>query len=480
MLSIALSAYLASDRSADLAANSLRVRMDALAEEIERSAAPMTGGLTSLSEPILENLTLRFPDPLVLVDTTGSAIRTLYPDPQAFLGPVSDSTVTPEIPDAVVSVLEAGDVRIERGSDDVEGGWAAVPLYDATGFLVGGFVIQPITRTMYRELEPTRRAFRTATWTVGVVSILVALVLATAFTWWLIRPLRRITDRVLEIGAGNYDTRIQVRGSDEIARLGRTVNRMADQVAASLDALRATDRMRRDLIANVGHDLRTPLAALKGHLEEGLRFFREERENDALRALASAGSQAEYLQRLVDDLFELSQLDSPSPRLRLEPVPVAELLSEAGRNHAGPMQARSIAFYVELPESLPVIEADGTRIMRILDNLLSNARRHANAGDTVRLSAEVAGEEVQILVSDTGEGMDEVSLERIFDRYYRGEASRTRDPHGTGLGLAIARAVAELHGGRLTADSAPGAGTRMRLVLPLGGPRASGPQAPGT
>ncbi len=466
MLAIGFSAYLASDRSADLAENSLRVRMDALAEEIERSGTPLLTGLENLPDPLLSNLSYRFPDPLVLADTTGRIVHMLYPVADAFSMTVADSATIPVIPPTFRGAIDSGEIVIDRSSELLAGGWAAAPLYDATGILLGGYVIQPLERTIARELAPTRDAFRTALLSVVLVSVLIAVMLAGVFTWWLVKPLRRIAARVIEIGAGEYDVRVEVRGTDEIARLGETVNRMACQVSESIEALKTTDRMRRELVANVGHDLRTPLAALRGYIEEGLRFHEEGRTDAARGAIGSASRQADYLHHLVDDLFELSLLENPSPQLRSEPVPISELLNEAARSHAGRMAAGGIEFLVDIPASLPIIQADGVRLMRLFDNLLSNALRHTPEGGRILLTASVEKPLVQIEVEDSGEGMDSASLSRIFDRYYRGEASRTRDEHGTGLGLAISRAVAELHGGTLEVTSELGRGTTMTLRLP--------------
>ncbi|GMQ81382.1 MAG: hypothetical protein BMS9Abin05_0813 [Rhodothermia bacterium] len=467
LLAIGLSSYLASDRSADLAENSLRVRIDALAEEIERAGVSSGEGLINLTPTLLSNLSLRFPDPIIVADTSGVVLHTIYPVSEAFSGEVADSSILPVLPPSYARSIGTGKIAIDRSSDLVSGGSAVSPLYDASGLLVGGYAIQPIVRTLSRELAPTREAFQTAMFTVILVSLLLAVMLATAFSWWMVRPLKKMTARVFEIGAGNYDVRVEIKGSDEIAQLGETINQMAARVAESVDALQTTDRMRRELVANVGHDLRTPLAALRGHIEEALRFHDENRTVESQSALDAAQRQAAYLNKMVDDLFELSQLENPSPRLHREPVPIAELLNDVARNHVGQLKDQAIDFVTDIPSTLPVVEADGVRLKRLLDNLLSNAKRHTDRGGKISLDARTENNLLIIEVSDSGEGMDAESLSHIFDRYYRGKASRTRDEHGTGLGLAISRAVAELHGGSLEASSTPGVGTCMKLILPV-------------
>jgi len=256
---------------------------------------------------------------------------------------------------------------------------------------------------------------------------------------------------------------------------------MAAQVAKSVETLQKSDLLRRELVANVGHDLRTPLAALKAHLEEGSRFHKAGRQDEAFESLNSARRQADYLQRLVDDLFELSQLENPAPTLRLEPVPVAELLSDASRRHRPTIEERGIRFTTQISDALPTIQADGTRLLRVLDNLLTNACDFTDSGGAIELEAEVSRSEITIRVIDTGQGMEEEELTRIFDRYYRGDSSRTRQSNGTGLGLAICRAVAQSHGGELRAESVVGKGTTFSLSLPVDPPgirqaRAEKPQ----
>ncbi|MCH8122563.1 MAG: HAMP domain-containing protein [Bacteroidetes bacterium] len=472
LLAIGLSAYLASDRSADLAENSLRVRIDALAEEIERAGAFSSEGLKDLAPTLLSNLSLRFPDPIIVADTSGVVLHTIYPISEAFSGDVADSSMVPVLPPTYARSIGSGEISIDRKSELVKGGFAVSPLYDASGLLIGGYIIQPIERSISRELAPTREAFQTALFTVILVSILLAVALAAVFSWWMVRPLKRMTARVFEIGSGNYEARVQIKGSDEIAQLGATINQMAAQVAESVEALQTTDRMRRELVANVGHDLRTPLAALRGHIEEALRFHGENRTDESQNALNAAQRQAAYLNKMVDDLFELSQLENPSPQLRSEPVLIAELLHEVARSHVGQLSNKAIVLVTDIPSTLPVVQADGVRLKRLLDNLLSNAKRHTDAGGRISLLARYEDNQLIIEVSDSGEGMDAESLSYIFDRYYRGEASRTRDEHGTGLGLAISRAIAELHGGSLEAESTPGVGTSMRLTLPVVDPDA--------
>jgi signal transduction histidine kinase len=335
------------------------------------------------------------------------------------------------------------------------------------GFLVGGLLVQPLTNSVSRELAGTRAAYRRALLVVAALAGLIALVLGAFFTDRLINPLRRMTLQVERVGAGDYATRIEAKGEDEFGRLASAINQMAGAVEHSVETLRATDQLRRELIANVGHDLRTPLATLLGYLEEAERHLEQGNQAAADAALVTARRQGGYLSQLVSDLFELSLLDSGPAPLRREPIPLAELLADATQAHRSAFEKAGIPFQQEQPATLPMIYGDGVRLLRVLDNLLTNARRYTPIGGQVTLRATSTERQILIEVQDTGQGMDAETLAHVFERYYRGEEARTRKGRGTGLGLAISRAIARAHGGELTAASKIGVGSTFTLCLPI-------------
>ncbi|MDX1546859.1 MAG: HAMP domain-containing sensor histidine kinase [Rhodothermales bacterium] len=470
LLAVALSAWFAYDRSRDLAANSLRLRLDDLAEEVEQQAdTTLFGGLSGLPVRLRYDLARRFPDPVLLVDDAGTLVERIVPDAADFEGEAGVPSVALPLPPGLDALLGAGDVVVQLDADAPAGTWGLAPVYDPDGFLVGGLLVQPLRHSLDRELAGTRSAFLRALAVAAALAGLIALALGAFFTGRLIRPLRRMTRQVERIGAGEYEARLPAASDDEIGRLAGAINRMAGQVEQSVEALRATDRLRRELVANVGHDLRTPLAAALGYLEEAARYLDAGDHAAAAGALATARRQSAYLSRLIDDLFELSLLDGARPPLRREPVPLAELLTEAAGAHRAAFEKAGIAFVMALPPALPTVDADGVRLLRVLDNLLANARRHTPAGGAVTLRAEAGAEAVCVAVHDTGPGIAAEELDHIFERYYRGEAARTRQGGRTGLGLAISRAIARAHGGDLTAASAPGSGSTFTLRLPLRG-----------
>ena len=455
LLAIVLSVVFAEARSLELVAGTLRQRLDAVAEEVEARAEIGPFGGIELGERLRQDLPERFPDPVVLLDEAGRPA-------DAF------GRAAPVVPDEAQAALAEARVAV-----DLDGGWALAPVLAADGVPAGAVFVAPLDATLAQERAGPRRAFALAMGVTAVLATLLALALGAFLTARLVRPVREVTRRVERLGDGDYAARLPVRAAaapDELGRLALAVNELAARVEASVESLRATDRLRRELVANVGHDLRTPLAALGAHLEEAERLGAEGRAAEARASLAAARRLAETSGALVADLFELSVLDAPDRRAVVrEPVPLGELAADLAARFRPAAARAGLELRLDAAPGLPVVLADGARLSRALANLLDNALRHTPAGGAVTLGARRDADAAELWVADTGEGIDPERLPHVFDRYYRGTDARTRagGGGGTGLGLAIARAVAEAHGGTLTAESRPGEGATFRLRLPL-------------
>ncbi len=468
LMAVALSAWFAHDRGLDLVGNSLRLRLDRLATEVEQRGFPLEERLSDLPTGLRFDLSKRFPDAVYLLDPKGNVLSSFDParddEDRNSYEPARKVVSLPIDPG---KAFQLDSILVSLNADAPGGTWGLAPLYRADGSLAGGLVVQPLEHSIDREMAGTKSAFMRALWVVSGIAVLIAILLGAFFTWHLVRPLRRMTRKVERIGAGDYDERIAVGREDEFGRLARAINQMAAEVQSSITALHATDRLRRDLIANIGHDLRTPLAAMLGYVEEARQKIEAGRMDVAHDALTTASRQGDYLRNLVSDLFELSLLDHVAPTIRCEPIPLGELLRDAAESHQRAFQEADITLALSLPRSLPVIEGDGVRLLRVLDNLLSNARRHTDAGGTVILRAEISGTEARIEVEDNGRGMTPDIMKNVFERYYRGTDARTRETRGTGLGLPISRAIARAHGGDLLARSTPGTGSVFSLQIPI-------------
>lgn len=230
--------------------------------------------------------------------------------------------------------------------------------------------------------------------------------------------------------------------------------------------LKQLDDVRKDFVANVSHELRTPLSILRGYIETLLDHPKISRE-ELSRILEVMERHSQRLGLLVDDLLTLAQLESTQPNLQLNHVHLKELLSDVVRDWEKKFAEKRLKVIVDLAEDLPVLHADETRLQEILYNLLDNAVKYSREGGTVRLQAQQTGSEITLAVSDTGVGIGKEDLPRIFERFYRVDKARSRELGGTGLGLSIVKHIAQLHGGRVEAESEPGRGTTIRVIIPL-------------
>jgi len=262
----------------------------------------------------------------------------------------------------------------------------------------------------------------------AVAALLAIAVIATLFRR-VFAPVEALTAGARALASGKLDTRVDVRGSDEVAELAASFNSMAE-------ALERNERARRNMVSDVAHELRTPLTNIRGQIEavqDGVM------EADA-KWLASVEEDAALLARLVDDLQQLSLAEAGQLRLELEDVEVADLVERAVSGLAFERLTRDV------PPGL-VVRVDARRIVQVLRNLLVNAIAHA--ASAVSVTARAAGDRVEIRVADDGPGVPPEHAERIFDRFYRIDASRSRATGGAGLGLAIAKELVELHGGTI-------------------------------
>lgn len=299
-----------------------------------------------------------------------------------------------------------------------------------------------------------------------VFALLAGLVIFALLT----RRLRWLTDAVEGFRRNGFrepaDMAAARRGSgDEIDRLALSFDDMARQIAAQMDHLEETDRLRRELVANVSHDLRTPLASLQGYLETLMMKQDSLGPGEQREYVEIAARHSRRLGTLVSELFELARLDSTDAKPAREPFSLAELVQDVLQKYELRARDAGVRLDVRLDAQVPFVYANIGLIERVLENLLDNALRHTPRGGSVNLVLVPGDDAVTVRLSDTGSGIAEQDLPHIFDRFYR---SRTTDTaHGAGLGLAIARRILELHGGRIDAASEHRAGTTFTFELPF-------------
>ena len=272
------------------------------------------------------------------------------------------------------------------------------------------------------------------------------------------------------VRGGDLAARASESGRDEISRLARAFNEMTARLAMARDQEEQLNQMRRDLIAWVSHDLRTPLTSIRARVEalaDGVV-----RDDEVPRYLASIRADTLALNRLIDDLFDLATADAGGLTLDLMPCEIGDLVSDTVRAMSVVAEQRGVALAGVVPEGIEPVIVSPPRIQRVLNNLIGNALAHTPAGDRIDITAERIDQNVVVSVSDTGEGISAQDLPRVFDRFYRGEQSRKRSDlgGGTGLGLAISRALVEAHHGTISIASEVGKGTTVRFSLPQLGP----------
>jgi two-component system sensor histidine kinase BaeS len=296
-----------------------------------------------------------------------------------------------------------------------------------------------------------------------LAAFLAALIVSVIISRQIVTPVRRMMSASQRIAEGHYHERVAVPANvpwndlDELDRLAVSFNQMAAR-------LEQTETTRRELIANVAHELRTPLAAIRAQLEGLL---------DGVLPADSATFQPLYretdrMQRLVHDLQELSRVESGALDLNLRPVSIAQLVDTVVARLRHQFEDKGVHLATEVPSDLPLVRVDEGRIGQVLLNLVGNALQYTPEGGQVRLTACRKGAEVHLCVIDSGIGIAAEHLSLIFTRFYRVDRSRSRPGGGSGIGLTIAQHLVELHGGRIWADSAgPGRGSTFTVALPI-------------
>lgn len=302
------------------------------------------------------------------------------------------------------------------------------------------------------------------------VGLIAALLVALLFFRWQMRRLTRLSRAVDRFRAGRFKEVVSIgpssTGDDDFDRLERSFRDMMQRMVEQLDRIQRADRERRDLIASVSHDLRTPLASLRGYLET-LQLKRrslsaEERERYVNIALRQAGR----LSTLIEELFDLSKLDSGRVEMRPEIFPLAELIQDVVQKLEPKARARNVRFEISLPASATSIHADIGLMERALTNVIDNAVKYSRPGGRVRVDLRASGPNLSVSVHDDGPGIPREELPRVFEPFYRGSTARRGGTEGSGLGLAIAQGILRLHETVIRAESHPGEGAEFCFDLP--------------
>jgi len=329
---------------------------------------------------------------------------------------------------------------------------------DVGGKTVGWLAVTPFQSVTEAGGERFQQYQLRTSLAVGVLSLLLAMLIA----WWIARtlldPVKRVAAATHRLAHGEYSNRVAVSSNDEVGQLARDFNQLAF-------TLERNETMRREFMADVSHELRTPLSILRGELEaieDGVRSL----DHASMKSLQA---EVGMLSKLVDDLYELSLADVGALTYRKSECVLNDVLEESVAMFQERCYAAQLHIDMELPAQPLVLEADAKRLQQLFSNLLENAVRYTDPGGRVEIRASQEDDAVCVSIMDSAPGVDPQQLPRLFERFYRGEASRNRASGGAGLGLAICHSIALAHGGSLTAEHSPLGGLWLNLRLPRKG-----------
>ena len=389
------------------------------------------------------------------VDTVGiEAALHGGPDASPDANPTADASVDPAI-----SLTPAPNSDSGTGPLD--------PSQIRGGRQLGMPLIQDGNVIGYVDFAPAGQSFdelrNVALWTISrymIVTILVGgavgVLMSVRVSRTLSAPLDRLAAAARAIGAGKLDQRVTVGGSQEIVTVAHAFNDMAG-------ALEQAEKLRRDMVADVAHELRTPLSVLQGNLQAILDDVYPLDKAE----IARLHEQTQLLSRLVEDLRVLSQADAGQLSLSLQRVDLGALVADQIENFAPMAAEKEITLDAETGVELPPVEADPSRLSQVLHNLLDNALRHTPSGGTVHVRVSTDAGQLRVAVRDSGEGIAAEHLPHVFDRFYRVDTARGRNAGGAGLGLAIARSIVTAHGGTIHVESDPVAGPGSTFIVHL-------------
>ena len=352
--------------------------------------------------------------------------------------------------------------------------WKIVGLFFLSAGLAVGtvFAVVLLAALLYQfDLLPFEGLFRTLYQSVGVLPVAVGcgivlfVVYVFVFSLPHIRYLEELKAAMQRIALGDLETAVPVRTRDELGQLADHMNRMAKRLKTSLDEERRAVKSKQELVTNVSHDLRTPLTSIFGYLQ----YIRENRYKDEVELMYYvdiAYQKARRLERMVNDLFDYTRMAYGQTRLKRTPIDLMELMTQLAAELDPIVRPAGMELHLDGPEEPLTLLADGDKLVRVFENLLSNAVRYGKDGRRIDVVARADGDRAIVRVVNYGEPIPAAELPFIFERFHRVDKSRSDETGGTGLGLAIARSIVELHGGTIEAASSE-AETCFTVTLPL-------------
>jgi len=281
------------------------------------------------------------------------------------------------------------------------------------------------------------------------------------------RNLNKVIKVTQSFKNGDYTSRIKIKNKDEMGSLAQSFNEMADKIVQNITEIKTMDNLRRDLVANVSHDLRTPLATIQGYVETLMIKSDSLTESEKAKHMQTILEGTERLNRLVEELFELSKLEAKEKVPNPEAFSIAELVQDIQQKNQVIAKKKNINLKIEFENDLPFVFADIGMMERVLQNLLDNAMKFTSEQGTISIKLKQHNKFVKVQVADSGRGIASHDLPNIFDRYNKGKRTEQDANKGLGLGLAIVKKMLEVHGLQISAESKLGEGTTFTFEVPI-------------
>lgn len=328
-----------------------------------------------------------------------------------------------------------------------------IDLQTSEGTKIGSLIeapIPPLPATSANFMTAMNRMLLPAT----LISIVIALIAAVFLANKIVRPIDLLTHAVQKMGDGDLSSRVNITSKDEVGTLSMAFNAMADRIEKS-------EQLRRNLVNDIAHELRTPLTSIRCMLES----LQDGISNPTPELINSIHEESMLLNQIIDDLQELALAEAGKLKLNLQSVSLSDSLNQAVTSLQQNANLNGVIIKLNVPKYLLDVYADPVRIGQVIRILLTNAITHTPRGGQVKISAQLKGQGIEIVVSDTGIGINPEHLPFIFERFYRADSSRNRATGGAGLGLAIAKQIVQMHGGSISAESVKGEGTTIRISI---------------
>ncbi len=397
-----------------------------------------------------------------LLDTLGHVITYVAPHKTVQLDLVDTAPIRSFLANPEQFIL--GDDPRHPGTQNV---FSAAPLTESNR--LDGYIY--IILASDEQTQVTTSLFESYLMRMGaewfLLTLLVAFSLGLLALWLLTRNLRHIIHTVKQFSDGDHRARVHARLQGDLHTLASTFNQMADSIEESIENLRSVENLRKELIANISHDLRTPLSITRGYVEtllmKGTNLTQDQQESYLRIILQSS----EKLSRLISQLFEYSKLEALQVEPHKEPFHIGELAQDVLARYQILAREKKIALHADFPEHLPMIHADVALVERVFQNLLDNALKFTPAGGSISLEIVPRQATVEVRVADTGSGIPEADQQLIFERFR--QASGTHPSLGTGLGLAIVKRILELHQSAIRVENRALGGAVFSFQLPVFG-----------